>query len=574
MATLVLSAASARVDSVSFTAMGPHPAVRIALAGQPAGVTLDRGPGTARITLTDAALGLRFGGAHRAVWIAGARASPRWIKGGSRVDWLDRIDVEARANRVSLMLRSSRATGMVLRRDAQGILLVLDIPPARAPALQGPQTPTEPASPQASREGHPQPVATPHPTAAGERPRPIVELYPQLFPPEPEEPPAPSRAATVPADDVTIGPFRLRASVEGRYVSADTFLESAEPQRDEYLEIDPRVGFDVPIGAARLSLDYTPALRGLATYRQVNSNSHIVAATAALPLGRRVSLRLHDSFAAGTLDTRLVDPGGEYFFRLGRFRRNDAAATATIAVGARTSLELAGGLGSLRFQEPSSFVGYDRRQASAGLVFELTPTLKGAATYRYELVPQPSNRPEAESRAHSATLSFTGDISPLLSGELALGYRRQQNPHVVDSGHRYSGLTFSGVLTRRLTPRSTLSLQLARSTPVSAYAGNGFYVSTALEAALEVPLVSALYLRGGIGRRWNDYRVATPSSPELRRDRILSWYATLRCPVRRGLSLNVSYRSEHRSSNSALFQAESSAVLLQIGWNMFGRATR
>jgi hypothetical protein len=33
------------------------------------------------------------------------------------------------------------------------------------------------------------------------------------------------------------------------------------------------------------------------------------------------------------LDTRVVDPGGEYFFGLGHFNRNDVDAGASIMVG-------------------------------------------------------------------------------------------------------------------------------------------------------------------------------------------------------------------------------------------------
>ena len=60
------------------------------------------------------------------------------------------------------------------------------------------------------------------------------------------------------------------------------------------------------------------------------------------PSAPSVTLRARDRFRSGVLDTRVVDPGGEYFFGLGRFRRNDADAGASIVVGPRLSVELGG----------------------------------------------------------------------------------------------------------------------------------------------------------------------------------------------------------------------------------------
>ena len=87
----------------------------------------------------------------------------------------------------------------------------------------------------------------------GEAP-PVADLYAQLFPsgaPPTAGEPAVAAEATVAPDDTSLalGPFRVRAGVDARYVDADTFVDdSASTTRDRYLEVAPRVEAEAPVG--------------------------------------------------------------------------------------------------------------------------------------------------------------------------------------------------------------------------------------------------------------------------------------------------------------------------------------
>jgi hypothetical protein len=408
----------------------------------------------------------------------------------------------------------------------------------------------------------------------------VAELYPRLFPTgapqaQPEGPPPPEVVDTGQETGRPLGPFRVRASVDARYADADTFVESTSvPTQDRYLEVQPRVAAAAAVGAGRFTLDYAPVLRAFATYDEVNSSSHAIGAGLELPVGSRVSVRARDRFRSGVLDTRVVDPGGEYFFGLGPFRRNDADGGASIMLGPRLSVELGGALGAVRVQEPSSFFDYDSRSASAGLGFEVTPSLKAVASYVYDTVLRPDERPEAESKAHSGQLTLSGDILPLLSGDLSVGYRDQDSPNAGRGGTSYSGLTMSAALTRQLGPESSLALHASRSTPVSAYEENAFYVSSGLQGTLQVPLPAQFQLRGGVGYQWNDYRTVATRIGSPRKDRILGWNVGLRRPVRPNLFLSGAYRSEDRSSNVGAFDTDANGFYLQLEWDMFGTPSR
>ncbi len=574
----LLSVASARVETIAFTVVGSRPALRVSVSGRTGTVALRREREASRLVIAEAELGLRFGGAHRVSWTPGERSSPAWLS-GSRASWPQRIDVGEGSGLVYIVLRSPHPATAELRRDAQGLLVVLGRSAAAdrktaGVAAEGPASAAAPSPPAAAQASTPPPTATGsvEPTDGADS---IAELYPRLFPSATAAGASPTPvAAPVRDEGATLGPFRIRGSVEARYVDADTYLESAgQPVHDRYAELAPRAGFEVPIGTGRLTAEYKPAFRALATYDQINSSSHHVNAALELPLAERFRLRAGERFVMGTLDTRIVDPGGEYFFGLGRFRRNDADAALSVLVGPRTSLELAGSVGSVHFLQQSSFFDFESRRGSAGIGFEITPSLKAVASYAYDVVPRPRERPQAESQAHSANLAFSGELLPLLSGELALGYRSQRNPNAGEGGRHYSGLTFSGTLTRQLNPESSLSVYVTRALPVSAYESNGFYVWTAVQAALQVPLPLAFQLRFGLGGQWNDYRTTTASA-QPRQDRIFSWYAALRRALRGNLSLSGSYRSEGRHSNVASFETDSSGLLLQLEWQAFGGPSR
>jgi len=132
----------------------------------------------------------------------------------------------------------------------------------------------------------------------------------------------------------------------------------------------------------------------------------------------------------------------------------------------------------------------------------------------------------------------------------------------------------SASLVRELGRESTAGIFASRSTPVSAYEQNAFYVSTALQGTLHLPLPARLELRGGLGYQWNDYRTVASAIGRPREDRILGWYVGVRRPVRENLFLSGSYRSEHRTSNVDAFDTDSDGFYLQLEWDVVGSPPR
>ncbi|HYN05038.1 MAG TPA: outer membrane beta-barrel protein [Vicinamibacteria bacterium] len=633
LAALVLAAATARVESVSLTTRDSRLAVRVRVSGTPGLVAVHREGEVARVSIMDADLGMRFAGARRLSWTPSDGFDPALL--AATPAKLDRLEVAASASEVSVLLHVPPEVSVDVRRDSRGLLLVFrDAGAPAEPVRVARSTPVaepavvvpppvvpepSPAAPQRVESAPPAPVeslaaapavaqvapSTPPPAAPpadtadlakrlfptapdeaqGEAPAAttgdVADLYPRLFPtaaPQAQaEETLPPPEVVEPGQDagVALGPFRVRASIAARYMNADTFVEStAVPTKASYLAVQPRVDAVAPVGEGHFTLDYLPVFRGFSDYDQINSSSQSLTASLDLPVGWRVNFNVWDRFQAGILDTRVVDPGGEYFFGLGHFRRNDVNAGASIAVGPRLSVELGGALGQVRFQEPADFFPYDTRSASAGFGFELTPNLKAVASYVYDAVPRPAPRPEAELTANSARLSLGGEILPLLTGDLSVGYRSQGTPNAGPGGTSYSGFVMSAALTRQLGRSSSLGLYASRTTPVSNYEENGFYISNSVQGTLQLPLFAQVELQGGVGYQWNDYRTVATEIGSPRQDRILGWYAGLRRPIRQNLFLSGAYRSEDRRSNLDAFDTTADGFYFQLEWDIFGSPSR
>ena len=109
---------------------------------------------------------------------------------------------------------------------------------------------------------------------------------------------------------------------------------------------------------------------------------------------------------------------------------------------------------------------------------------------------------------------------------------------------------------------------------MSAFEQNAFYVSSALQSTLLLPLPARFQFRGGLGYQWNDYRTVASAIGRPREDRILAWYVGLRRPVRQNLYLSGVYRKEDRNSNLDAFDTNATGFYLQLEWDIFGATPR
>lgn len=384
--------------------------------------------------------------------------------------------------------------------------------------------------------------------------------------------------AAVETEGLHVGLLTLRPQVAAVYVDSEgALLDTAQPVPDEYYEVRPRVAGEIPIGLGRLLADYEARLRQGSSYAPVeDATTHMANVSLELPFGPSVVWRAGGHLARGLLETTEVDPGREYFFQLGPYKRYDASTGLRIETGSRLDLDLSATGYRVDVDESSGFFDHDGWTGTAGLGVELGPRLRAVVGYTYEEIPPGrTDRPEAAMEAHSGMVSLEGEILPLVTGLMTAGYRDQRNPAAGEGGQRYEGLSLSVRLLKEFTRSTTLQIAAGRNTQASAFEENGFYVTNSVGAELNVALPFSVVALVGGGYRRNDYRVASPEIGRPREDRIAGWLAGLGRPISDWAFVRADYRFEDRNSNVDTFDTDAHALTVQLGVRFFrARGTR
>jgi hypothetical protein len=449
-------------------------------------------------------------------------------------------------------------------------------PPVPAPAPSS----APPAAPPAAPLPTPAAADGPSPAAAGD----LSSLYGSLFPTPgaeggaPEAPLAEASSGSSGAaeqDGLALGPAVLRPSVDLLYVDGSgTLLLDQSVNEDSYFEMRPHVRADLPLGNGSLSGDYEARLRAGADIPEVRHSTHLLNANLSYPLGQLVTVRAREHYARGTLEATEVDPGREYFFRLARFRRNSLSAGVQVETAARLKIDLGGIFDTVKVDQEAGFFDYEQRSGQAGLVYEVTPTLTAGLAYFRERVPASPERELVETDGEGVQFSLQGALTPLLSAQVGLGYTRQESPRVEEAGRRFRGLTADARLVQELGRSTSVAVGAQRTTQVSAFEGNAFYVSSGLRAEANASAPFELVLRGGAGVRWNDYRLPARALGVPRADRIVDWSVGAGRGLGRRAFLRADYTRERRRSNIESLRTTNWSFVAQLGLGWLDAAGR
>ncbi len=517
--------------------------------------------------------------------------------------------VEVRLERVEerlalVLVLADPAPRLSVARDGQEVVLRLEARPAQAPRLPAPEPPIEDlrvvlgprrfelrarvdrhltfeVRREASRISV---VFGARPDEPASTSGDFQALYRSLFPGESghaelgdpgAESGSPGTSSDV--DGLRLGPLRLRpALLLGWVDGSTTFGPTPEPVRDSYFQIEPRLGASVQarlLGQGQVRASYEPVLRTNPALRAARRMAHEVDAGLDQPLGSALVLRGSAHLVWDVLDTVEVDPGREYFFALGRYRRDLYGAGLRFKGAGRLDADLSGTWQRVRFAEPAYFFDYERRGLLAELGYEIGPNLRAGLGYAYDHVPAPPERREAASSAHGARFALYGDLTALLSGEVALGFEHRVTPFAGVGGRTFDGLTAQARLTRTFSRASSLDLLASRYATLSAFETNGFYLANDGQAVLTLPLPLEVSLRVGGALQWNEYRVDAARLGLPRRDTIRGLTAGLGRPLTRWSFVRADFRRDWRDSNLDEFDADTWTLIVQVGLGWLGRTT-
>jgi hypothetical protein len=373
-----------------------------------------------------------------------------------------------------------------------------------------------------------------------------------------------------------LGRVRFTPSLHALYVRAEgALLDTAAPVKDRYYEVRPQIGAEAPVSTGFIRGAYQAHIRRGSSFDVVDSTiTHLADLSLELPLGGAAEIRGSEHFAHGVLETAEVDPGREYFFGLGRFTRHVHSLNLRLLPGGRADATVGGSLDVVRVDDRSTFFDHEQQSVSAQLGYEVTPALRAALAYGYMRIPFTAERPEVESRLHSVFGDLRGEILPLTTGSLSIGYSSRMSPNAGPGGNRFKGLMASGRLEKSFTPSSNLTLAGTRATNASGFEQNSFYVTSAVEVLLRGGLPWSLAAEAGAGYHRNDYRTIASSIGAPRRDAIRGWTLGLARPASRHAFVRVDYRRDRRESNVDAFDSHSNALTVQLSVGMFAAPPR
>jgi hypothetical protein len=378
-----------------------------------------------------------------------------------------------------------------------------------------------------------------------------------------ETPPPP---ATEPAQQgFRLGPIRVDPAIVVNYWDGDSAItDTAKPVRHRYLEVQPRLLGELGLLQGRFKLSYEPRLRGYSSVPSINQRSDRLQAVVDQPFGA-FNVHAEQALVTGILETTEVDPGREYFFRLSRFTRHQTGVATAVEPGGRFGFSVGASRNAVRIDDRAAFFDHESQAVRAAVDYALTPERKISLGYVFDRVPTPAERPEAASHAHTIEARISGEIFPLLKAEGAAGYRDQAHPNAALGGRRYRGLVSAIRLTKDFMPGTALGVSLGRSTPVSKFEGNGFYVTTSVQAEATTTLPLALVFRASAAHQRNAYRTPAVMIGRPRDDRLNGWTVGVGRPLGRRAHFRIDYRAERRESNLDAFDTDAHGFVFQFG---------
>ena len=187
----------------------------------------------------------------------------------------------------------------------------------------------------------------------------------------------------------------------------------------------------------------------------------------------------------------------------------------------------------------------------------------------------PTSGPRPSRRAHSARLSLSGEILPLLTGELSVGYRSQDTPNAGAGRDELLRLRHVGRAHAPARPRV-----VARHLREPDDPGVGVRGERLLRLDQRPGHAAGAAARpsssSGAGSGTSGTTTGPSRSRSAARARTASSAGTWACGARSGSNLFLSgaYRSEDRRSNVDTFDTDADGFYLQLEWDIFGAPAR
>jgi hypothetical protein len=295
-----------------------------------------------------------------------------------------------------------------------------------------------------------------------------------------------------------------------------------------------------------------------------------VTGSADVPIGTFVILRGSYHYANGLLETTEVDAGREYFFQLAPFVRHQTRVGATANPGGLLNVDVDAMRDSVQVDDTSGFFDHRTETIGGKLNYQLGAASRAYVSYEFSRVPPSDERPIVESDANTVAVGVAGELTPLLTADVTLGFTSLSAPLAGEGGTSYRGSTLAASLRREFSPSASVTLLGSRGTYPSGFENNAFYLASGAGVETDLGLPLSLVFHAALGGQVNSYRVPAAGLDVPRRDEIWAWSVGLGRALSRWAFLRADYRRERRNSNLPAFQTRAHLFMVQLGIGFLG----
>jgi putative beta-barrel porin BBP2 len=338
------------------------------------------------------------------------------------------------------------------------------------------------------------------------------------------------------------------------------------------LQIQPRLLFDLPMGASWVRWSYRPLFRTYSTdaYTPTKPWSQFFDLDGRLRLGPRFYTTFKDRFVYGTQELQSVDPGGEVKFGDVPFRNHNPLVEVGCDLGARQGVSLVWNYNSVQFTDnEATFYNYRGHGLQARYNYRVSDT---TTTYAYvgddntqQVRPPPEGIIDVETRGAGVGLNQV--LNRAVTTAFNVGY--QELNYVGGSLSGYRGAVLSGDASWFVSDVTRLAFQIRRQPYSSFFLNNNYYLNRTIAADVTHQAGSTWYWRAGGGLENSTYSdplditgfestfcrpdatstLVCPSDGAIRRDRAWHVQAGLGGQASRSVRWYLGYNYESRSSN-------------------------
>jgi hypothetical protein len=349
---------------------------------------------------------------------------------------------------------------------------------------------------------------------------------------------------------IPVGPFLFSPAVQLTWEHRDNIFFSPDREvADQIYLARARMMFELPVYDSYVRFTYVPQWRDYKNYEFEENWSHFVDIGSDFEFANGLRLATAYRFVSGNMETREVDPGGEFIWGEFQYRKHFLSVAAEYWLNQTNGLMVEGGLTDMSYEDVPLFYDYSRTQVGVGYLRQLNPTVVLDLKYRREDFDAAEAVDFRDSTTDELTIGLKGQITAVFSSEIRAGVRhtafdlRPGDPDVED----FQGFVVNGSLRWEMAHGSTLRLDLLRWDYPSQYGENAYY--TASGGSLIYNLNRGrLYGQARVRLQNNSYELQDPATPGKRSDDITTFGLGLGYRFTDLLSLRGSYLHEDRDT--------------------------